>query len=211
MTAPYGEPQPFPELPQVTIDESERLERHRAAVSELLTSVAVVVGWFAALGALGALVWLKVTTLPEYTLVVSNGQVAGSMGEEELAKQFGANGWFLVIAVVGGLLSGVVLMLVRRASPVVMVVLVGLGGALATFVMLQCGLAWGPEDYRAALARAQLGDSVPVQLKIDVNAAYYTWSIAALVGATLALWFLDARNPQPLPARAADDQPVLTN
>lgn len=190
MTTP---PLPSAELPsfgEVTISDGERTERIRAIVSELSTSLALVVGWFTAAGALGALIWVNVTTLPVYVRVAQGG----SMDEEQLAKQFSINGWFLVIAVVGGLLSGLVLLLVRRGSPVVMVVLVAFGSGLATWLMMSCGLAWGPGDPKVALASAQVGEVVPIQLKPDVDAVYFAWSIATLVGAALAIWILESRD-----------------
>jgi len=159
-------------------------------VQDLLASVAVVIGWFSALGLVGALIWVKVTPLPGFTRVAESG----SMGEEELAKQFAINGWFLVIAASAGLLSGLALMLLRRTSPpLVMIVLVALGGGLATVVMLQGGLVWGPGDPNAGLAGAALGEVVPIQLKPDVDAVYFAWSIAALIGAAAAVWVLESR------------------
>ncbi|RYJ05462.1 MAG: hypothetical protein EON52_11445 [Actinomycetales bacterium] len=175
----------------------------RGTVQDLLTSISVVTAWFTALGLLGALVWVKVTPLPGFTRVADNG----TMDEEQLAKQFSANGWFLVIAVVAGLLSGLVLLLVRRRTlPAVMVVLVALGGGLATVLMVQCGLAWGPGDPNAALAVAQIGDVVPIQLKVDAKGVYYAWSVAALVGAAIATWLLESVEKRPEPFGSDPDQ-----
>ena len=177
-------------LPQVTISEEDRINRQRELVQSVLSSVAVVVAWFTAAGLVGALVWVKVTDLPTFTRVADNG----SMGEEQLGKQFAVSGWFLVIAVVGGLVSGLVLLLLRRSSPpLVLVPLVALGGGLATLLMVQCGLAWGPGDPNAALLKAPLGAEVPTQLKADVNAVFLAWSVAALLGAALSLWLQEAR------------------
>lgn len=179
----------LPPLPQVTISNEERIERRRGILQEILTTLAIVVGWFTAAGAIGALVWVNVTTLPGYTRVAEGG----SMDEVQMAKQFAINGWFLVIAVAGGLISGVALLLIRRRSPVVTVVLVALGGGLATWLMLQCGLSWGPGDPKVALASAQLGDLVRIQLKPDARAVYFAWSIGALVGSAVAIWLLESR------------------
>jgi len=191
-------------LPQVTIDEQDRVAQQRELVQSLLTSLAVVVAWFTAAGLLGALVWLKVTDLPTFTRVADNG----SMGEEQLGKQFAVSGWFLVIAVVGGLLSGLVILLLRRSSPpLVVVVLVGLGGGLATLLMVQCGLAWGPGDPNAALLKAPLGAEVPTRLQADVDAVFFAWSVAALLGAALSLWLQETRENSR--RRREDEYPQL--
>jgi MFS family permease len=156
-------------------------------VEEIGVSLSVVLAWFAVLAVIGALIWDKVVTLPEFTRVATTG----SMDEEQLSHQFSISGWFLVIAVVGGLLSGVVLMVIRRKNPIATVVLVALGSGLATWLMLTCGLAFGPDNPNTVLTSAKLGEKVPVQLKPDVNAVYYAWSVAALFGCVLALWILE--------------------
>ena len=58
-----------------------------------------------------------------------------------------------MIAAVGGLLSGVLLLIWRWRDPLLMVVLVALGGGLASWLMVHVGLALGPEDEVAALRR----------------------------------------------------------
>lgn len=194
--------QPRPPLPQVAPHDEDRRARQQALLREIGTSAALVALWFAAVGLVGALVWREVTPLPTFTRIGTTG----SMDEEQLSHQFSINGWFLVIAVVGGLLSGVALLLIRRRSPVVMVLLVALGGGLATLLMTQCGLAWGPADPSVALAHAQLGDKIPIRLEPDVNAVYFAWSIAALLGAAFALWVLDSAAGRK--TRAAADQPL---
>ncbi|MET3960377.1 hypothetical protein ABIE44_000311 [Marmoricola sp. OAE513] len=176
----------FPDFPSVT--EAEAAEQRRELITELVTSALVVLAWFAVAAVIGALIWVEVTPLPEFTRIATTG----TMDEEQLAKQFSTNGWFTVIAAIGGLVSGLALLLLRRKSPVAMVGMVAVGGAVATLVMLQLGLAWGPGDPNVALGAAQIGDKVPVQLKPDAKAVYFAWSIAALLGAALALWLTES-------------------
>lgn len=198
MTTPLLPADGLPPFPQVTLSDEARVDRNRTIVQDLVTSLAVVVGWFAAAGVIGALIWVNVTTLPGYTRVAAGG----SMDEEQMAKQFSINGWFLVIAVVGGLLSGLVLMLIRRGSPVIMVVLLALGGALATWLMLRCGLSWGPGNPNVALASAEVGQLVPIRLKPDAKGIYFAWSIAALIGAAVSLWIMESRETRRARAQA---------
>ena len=160
-----------------------------AAVRDGLTTLSVVVAWFTVAALLGALVWWQVTPLAEYTRTRDNA----SMDEEQLAKQFGADGWFFVIAAVGGLVSGLVLALVRRRNPVLLVLLLAVGGALATFVMVEVGRLLGPSDPSTVLASTPVGATVPLQLEVDAHGVWFVWSIAALVGAIIALWISESR------------------
>ena len=57
------------------------------------------------LGVLGAFVWWQLTPLAEFTRTATNAQ----MDEEQLGRQVAADGWFFVVAAVGGLLSGMLL------------------------------------------------------------------------------------------------------
>lgn len=154
-----------------------------------LGEVVIVACWFAILGLVAAVVWELVTPLAAYTRIGDNG----SMDEQELARQFGATGWFFVIAAVGGAFSGVVLLLWRRRNPILMVVLVALGGALAALVMAQLGLALGPEDPQQVLPTVDVGDKASLQLKVEGYGIYFTWSIAALAGALGALFGFESR------------------
>ncbi|MFL6155750.1 MAG: hypothetical protein ACJ72D_06665 [Marmoricola sp.] len=164
--------------------DDDRHRRRQETVTSVFRDLVFVAAWFAVVAVVAAIVWSHVTPLPEFTRTADNG----TMGEEELVKQFGTSGWFFVIAAVGGLVSGIALLLIRRRNPVAMVILVCAGGFLATYVMLRLGLALGPENPNTSLAGAKVGAKVAVQLKPDVSGVYYVWSIAALLGSVVALW-----------------------
>lgn len=170
------------------------------AIRDALTSVSVVVGWFAVAAVIAAVVWWQVTPLAEFTRTSNNA----TMDEEQLAKQFGTEGWFFVIAAVAGLVSGAVLVLLRRRNPVLMVVLVTLGGAFATLVMVELGLLLGPSDPASVLASTPVGGKVPLQLKLDAHGLWFIWSIAALVGAIIALWTVESREASRLQRELED-------
>lgn len=154
----------------------------------------VVAVWFAVTGVLGAVVWWQVTALP---LVTKSGDSA-TLAPEELIKQVGIDGWFFVVAVIGGLLSGVVLMAWRHRDPLLMVVLVALGGGMAAWLMIHLGLALGPERELTALRAVADGGQVSMRLKLHAPGIAYVWSIAALLGSAIYLWVLkkpDAGQP----------------
>jgi hypothetical protein len=156
----------------------------------LARDVAVVLAWFVAAAVLGALLWWQVTPLAEYTRTATNAE----MGEDQLAKQVSADGWFFVIGAVGGLLSGVVLSLLRRRDPVATVVLVTLGALLATWLMLRLGLWLGPANPKDVLTDVPVGHKVPLQLKTSADGVLFTWPLGALLGAVAVLWGSDERH-----------------
>lgn len=153
----------------------------------------VVATWFAVSGALGALVWSRVVDLPVSTKV---GEAAGQ-DPTELLKQVGVDGWFFVIAVVGGLLGGVLLMTWRRRDPLLMVLLLVLGGLLASWLMVRLGIVLGPPDPLLVLKDAAEGATAPTQLELRARGIFWVWSIAAAMGALIRLWVLDKPDAEP--------------
>jgi hypothetical protein len=154
----------------------------------VVTDTLVVVGWFVLVGVIGALLWWQVTPLAEYTRTASNAQ----MGEVQLGRQVSADGWYFVVAAVGGLLSGVVLLSWRHRDPVVMVVLVTVGALLAGWLVLRIGLWLGPADPRDVLPHVAEGAKVPLQLRVHASGLLLVWPITALLGAISVIWGTDA-------------------
>ena len=146
----------------------------------------IVGGWFVVAGLVGAWVWSKVTTLPEMSKSGNNASVAS----EELVKQVGMDGWFFVIALAGGVLSGVLLLAWRHRDPLLTVALVTLGGGLASWLMAHVGTALGPGDPIAALRKLPDGAHVSEQLRLHAQGVAWVWPIAAAFGALLYLWVL---------------------
>jgi hypothetical protein len=146
----------------------------------------IVVVWFAVAGAIGGVVWWQVTTLPRITRAGDSA----SQAPDQLVNQVGIDGWFFVVALVGGLLSGIVLLAWRSRDPLLMVFLVALGGGLAAWVTVRTGLALGPAPELAALRDLTEGDEVSMQLKLHAPGIAWVWPIAALMGALLQLWAL---------------------
>jgi len=158
-----------------------------------LLDVLVVAVWFAAAGLVGGWVWAHVVSFPQVAKEGNNATVAS----EELAKQVGMDGWFFVIALVGGLLSGVLLLVWRHRDPILTVVLVTLGGGLASWLMIQAGDAFGPDEPVAALRTLPEGAHVSEQLVLHAHGVAWVWPIAAAFGAMLYLWVLKPAEEEP--------------
>lgn len=158
-----------------------------ALLKPVLADVGVVLAWFVVAGLIGALVWWQVTPLAEYT----RSGAKATLDEEQLSVEVASDGWFFVVAAVGGLLSGVSLLSWRRRDPVVMVILVAAGGVLATFLMIKAGLVLGPSDPQEMFASAKEGAKIPLQLKIRSDGLWVVWSVTALLGAVGVIWGTD--------------------
>ena len=130
--------------------------------------------------------WWQVTTLPK----VTKAGDSASLAPAELVEQVQSDGWFFVVAAVGGLLSGVALLLWRRRDPVSMVVLVALGGGLASWLMIHVGLALGPGSVLEALRGLPEGAQVSTQLELHAPGVAWIWPVAAVLGALVELWIL---------------------
>ena len=156
----------------------------RSLGSGPVADVIVVLGTFLVVGAVcGVLWWLAVD--PAQFTKTGNG---GTMGEVDLAKRFNADGWYSVIAIVAGFLSGVLLTWWRSRDFRLTTVLLVIGAAVAAAVMTAVGHAIGPDSPDTALQLARRGQTVPVELEVRAAASYLTWPIAVLAGALMVLW-----------------------
>ncbi|MBO9520356.1 MAG: hypothetical protein J7518_02365 [Nocardioidaceae bacterium] len=158
-----------------------------AEVRARAVDLGIALAWFVVLAVAGGLLWWQLTPLAEYTRTATNAM----MDEEQLGVQVNADGWFFVIAAVGGLVSGVVLLSWRKRDPLFMVVVVAVGGLLATWLMLQTGLIAGPPDPDTVLPTAKAGAKIPLQLTIRAEGLWVVWSVSALLGAVGVIWGTD--------------------
>jgi hypothetical protein len=145
--------------------------------------VTVVIGWFLLLGVVSGVLWWLLVSPAEFTKLPSGG----SMGELELSRQFNADAWYVVIAAVLGLVSGVAIMWWRSRDPLLTGVLLILGSAVATVLMTITGHLLGPGPTRAALAAAKVGARVPERLDVDTFVVYLSWPISVLLGGLVVL------------------------
>jgi hypothetical protein len=109
------------------------------------------------------------------------------MSEVELGKQFSADGFYVVIAAVVGVVTGLALAWWRSRDPLLTSVLLVLGSALAAALMAVTGHLLGPGPTGAALAAAKVGAKIPERLDVDTAVVYLTWPVAVLLGASVVL------------------------
>lgn len=159
-----------------------------------IADAVITLVWFVIAGLVGALVWSHIVTLP--TLTKSGG--SATLAPVELTKLVGIDGWFFVIAIVAGLLSGAILASWRRRDPLLMVVLVVLGATLASWVMVHLGLALGPDKVSHALLGVPEGGHVKWQLKLQAPGMAWVWPIGAALGSLVHTWLLS--KPEQAPA-----------
>ena len=148
--------------------------------------LAVTLVWFAVAGLLGAVAWWQLTPLPEATRTAQGTALTAV----ELTGEVAVDGWYVLVALVGGLLSALVLMAWRRRDPVVMVVLVTAGALLAAVIVSRLGQVLGPADPEQVLSGRAEGAQAPVQLVLHATGAFWVWPLAAAFGALVHLFVL---------------------
>jgi hypothetical protein len=159
---------------------------------DLLRDLAWVVGYFVVAGIVAGLVWWQVVT-PPYFIRTASG---GVMDQAELGRRIQADGWFLTIGAVAGLVGGIVLIRWRAHLPLV-TVLVGsalslLGGGIA----LALGKVLGRSDVNQLLKSAKVGAHVVDKLDVISPLVLLAWPIGFLIGAVAVLWGTKAQQPR---------------
>ena len=159
-------------------------EPARRRSAGVLVDLAWVVGLFAGAGAAAGVVWWKVATPASYTRTTDNAV----MLQGQLGQRVTADGWFVVIGLVAGILVGVVLTLARRRHPMV-VVLVGYAASLgAAALALWLGRMLGHQDVGALLRKAAVGDRIPDSLDVISHLVVVAWPIGFLIGSVVMIW-----------------------
>lgn len=163
---------------------TSRRPGHWSRSGGALWDVVAVLGTYLVLGVLCGLLWWMLVDPAMYTKLGPDLV----MDPQELGKRFDGDGWYAVIGVVAGLVSGCAVTWWRARDFRLTTVLLVVGACLAAAAMAGVGYLLGPADPHAALASAREGDQIPVQLLVTAKAAYLVWPISALVGALMVLW-----------------------
>ncbi|HET8601868.1 MAG TPA: hypothetical protein VFL99_16205 [Segeticoccus sp.] len=162
----------------------------RSVAAPVLRDAGVVLAWFVVSAVVAAVVWWQVTPLPVFTRTHTGAE----MNPVQLGKRVAVDGWYFVLAVGFGVVSGVVLTAWRRRDPIFTVLLVACGAGLAGWLAARLGLWLGPASPKEVLGRLAAGQHAPVQLALSAQGAQLVWPMAALLGAVGVLWGTAADN-----------------
>jgi len=179
---------------------SERPQLAPAGLRVMLTTAGIVVG-AALLGIAGGLVWAAVA--PRALFMVSAPGLAYVVNPETSAF-IAADGWFSVVAAVGGVVIGVAgyLIGVRRYGPLPAAGVLA-GATAAAFAASWTGRQVGLAGFRHELATAKAGALIrqPVALGAHGALAFWPLAAAAAVGIIELILALRDRRHQAPPGR----------
>ncbi len=169
--------------------------------TELRDAVLIALGT-ALTGVVLALLWVWLTP---HVPLVSNGE-AVFLADTEGEQAIGADGTFILLALVCGAVTGALVFLLRRHGGIPLVVALTVGGVLASVVAWRLGLELGPGDDVVARAK-EAGEGVPFDAPIELGAkgALIAWPIAATAVHLALTALFGPRDPEPQPVHAAWD------
>lgn len=167
----------------------------RARGSGLVVAETAVAG--VALGAVMGLIWWWVAPTEQWTVVKDGALVPADIG---FNAWFAADGWFVVLGVIAGVLLTLICWRRGRRSPVALVVGVIVGGALLSLTAWSLGGVLGPPDPKSVADTAELGSLVEGALGLRALGVLCAPLLTALT--TLALLIASAHVEEP-PAEPA--------
>jgi len=155
----------------------------RRDVRRIVVDGAVVLGVAALLGVLAGVL------LPQLADPVTVTRTANGLVRDEVAlsQQFDVDGWYAVLAAVGGFLLGAVMLAWRRTDEVVTLLTAVAGAFLAAWISAEVALALGPDDPTRTLSDAAEGATAPAALSLTADVVLWVWPLFAVLGALLYL------------------------
>jgi hypothetical protein len=140
-------------------------------------------GWLTAvlvtllLGVAAGFLWAAVAPRP---YLVMTGPGAAQVTSAESSAFIGGDGWYCLICLVGGIISGLAgyLLAVRGHHPVGMA-LVLLSGLAAALIALQIGQHSGQASYHHLLSTLPAGRHLSASLSLGARSAIALWPLAA--------------------------------
>jgi hypothetical protein len=161
---------------------------------QVVLQLGLVVVALAAIGALAGVVWQWVWT-PTVGVVVDHHWSAGdAIG---LQHEFSGTGWYVVVALVAGLVAGIAVALLADRVPLLTLAAVVVGSALAAWLMVVVGTALGPPDPDVAARTAADGTRLPMQLTVTGHSPWIALPSGALLGLLFVFIGLSPRQQPP--------------
>jgi hypothetical protein len=137
----------------------------RAPWASVAVRAVVLLAGFAAAGIGGGYAWRHLWTPPEG--VARGGGWVPTPVEEGLQNDFSGVGWYVVVALVLGLVLGALTAMVLDRAEVVGVVIGLLGAALVAYLVLIVGKQLSPPDPDEVAAGSADGTEIPGDLEFD--------------------------------------------
>jgi hypothetical protein len=156
----------------------------------VVVQLGLVLVAFAAVGVLAGVVWQWVWTPTMGVAYDHKWTAADAIG---LQHEFSGTGWYAVVATVAGLVAGLAVALLADRVPLLTLVAVVVGSALAAWLMLLVGTTLGPADQVAVAKDAADGTRIPMELSITGDSALIALPSGALVGLVLVFIGLSPR------------------
>lgn len=142
----------------------------------LIAFLAVVAG-SVLLGLAGGVLW---SLLAPRVLYVAVGHATAQVVNPETSAFIAADGWFSVMGVAGGIITGLLgyLLAVRRYGPLAMAGVLG-GGLAAAYAAMKLGQQIGHAHFYALLAASRRGALLRAPVSLGSHEALAFWPLAA--------------------------------
>ena len=152
----------------------------------------VIVVAFAVVGVVCGWIWYHLWDAPSG--VVSDHQ--WFTNEAGLRTDFQGVAWYVTVALVAGLVLGVLAGWVFRRSELVTLAAVVVGSVLAAYLMLRVGVHLSPADPHELAKTAQDGDKLKGALHVDPWPPRGAFPFGALLGLAFVYLFTSERSPK---------------
>lgn len=166
-------------------------------MSAVATRTAVVLGTFAVVGAIAGVVWEWLWT-PPLGIVYRGEWLLEPSGPD---YEFSGTGWYVVIALVAGLLTAAALGWLLVGGELTTLAAAAVGSVLAGWLMFTVGNNLGPPDPRPLAAAMDDLERLPSDLRVAVqepdpdqaswsltSSAFLAFPVGTVVGLTV-VWF----------------------
>lgn len=156
---------------------------------------------------LGVLWWQLAPSVPMVGGVLGDGWTVVPKNPEG-EQVVGVDGVFTLLALAFGVLSAVVVFLLRRRGGVPLVVALGVGGLLGSLLAWRVGVWLGPaQDVIAHAKDVGQGVTFSAPLKLSAKGALLAWPFAALVVHLGLTGLFGPRDPDPWPVYGQQQPP----